>query len=100
LLNQAATLFSIALENPLDPPSMAALLQKRMPVYDKDREGHYNLISALHKSLRGSDPQAALYWMARMLGGGLLSRMLILCLWDPRVVQDKRFGGGLGASIK
>lgn len=70
LLNQAATLFSIALENPLDPPSMAALLQKRMPVYDKDREGHYNLISALHKSLRGSDPQAALYWMARMLVAG------------------------------
>ena len=70
LLNQAATLFSITLENPLDPPSMAALLQKRMPVYDKDREGHYNLISALHKSLRGSDPQAALYWMARMLVAG------------------------------
>jgi putative ATPase len=41
-----------------------------MPVYDKDREGHYNLISALHKSLRGSDPQAALYWMARMLVAG------------------------------
>jgi putative ATPase len=70
LLNQAATLFSIVLENPLDPPAMAALLQKRMPVYDKDREGHYNLISALHKSLRGSDPQAALYWMARMLVAG------------------------------
>ncbi len=70
LLNQAETLFSIALENPLDPPAMAALLQRRMPVYDKDREGHYNLISALHKSLRGSDPQAALYWMARMLVAG------------------------------
>ena len=70
LLNQAETLFSIAIEKPLDPPAMAALLQKRMPVYDKDREGHYNLISALHKSLRGSDPQAALYWMARMLVAG------------------------------
>jgi len=70
LLNQAETLFSITLENPLDPPAMAALLQRRMPVYDKDREGHYNLISALHKSLRGSDPQAALYWMARMLVAG------------------------------
>ncbi|MBL0925113.1 MAG: replication-associated recombination protein A [Sphingomonadaceae bacterium] len=70
LLNQAETLFSIALDNPLDPPAMAALLQKRMPVYDKDREGHYNLISALHKSLRGSDPQAALYWMARTLVAG------------------------------
>jgi putative ATPase len=41
-----------------------------MPVYDKDRDGHYNLISALHKSLRGSDPQAALYWLARMLVAG------------------------------
>jgi putative ATPase len=70
LLNQAETLFSITLENPLDPAAMAALLHRRMPVYDKDREGHYNLISALHKSLRGSDTQAALYWMARMLVAG------------------------------
>ena len=70
LLNQAETLFSITLDNPLDPAAMAALLHRRMPVYDKDREGHYNLISALHKSLRGSDPQAALYWMARMLVAG------------------------------
>ncbi len=70
LLNQAETLFSIAIEKPLDPAAMAVLLQRRMPVYDKDREGHYNLISALHKSLRGSDPQAALYWMARMLIAG------------------------------
>jgi len=70
LLNQAETLFAIAIDRPLDPPAMAALLQRRMPVYDKDREGHYNLISALHKSLRGSDPQAALYWMARMLVAG------------------------------
>lgn len=70
LLNQAETLFSISLENPLDSQAMAALLHRRMPVYDKDREGHYNLISALHKSLRGSDPQAALYWLARMLVAG------------------------------
>ncbi len=70
LLNQAETLFSIALDKPLDPQAMAALLHRRMPVYDKDREGHYNLISALHKSMRGSDPQAALYWLARMLVAG------------------------------
>ena len=70
LLNQAETLFSIAIAEPLDPAALAALLHRRMPVYDKDREGHYNLISALHKSLRGSDPQAALYWMARMLVAG------------------------------
>lgn len=45
-------------------------LQRRSPLYDRDREGHYNLISALHKSVRGSDPDAALYWLARMLNGG------------------------------
>ncbi len=70
LLNQAETLFSVRIDEPLDPHALAALLHRRMPVYDKDREGHYNLISALHKSLRGSDPQAALYWLARMLVAG------------------------------
>ncbi len=70
LLNQAETLFSIELPEPLDPAGLSALLQRRVAVYDKDREGHYNLISALHKSLRGSDPQAALYYMARMLTAG------------------------------
>ena len=54
----------------LDPAGLAKLLQRRVAVYDKDREGHYNLISALHKSLRGSDPQAALYYLARMLTAG------------------------------
>jgi putative ATPase len=54
----------------LDPAALGAFLQRRVAVYDKDREGHYNLISALHKSLRGSDPQAALYYMARMLVAG------------------------------
>jgi putative ATPase len=70
LLNQAETLFALPGEELLDPAALAALLHRRMPVYDKDREGHYNLISALHKSLRGSDPQAALYWLARMLVAG------------------------------
>ncbi len=70
LLNQAETLFAVEIAHPLDPQALAALLHRRMPVYDKDREGHYNLISALHKSLRGSDPQAALYWLARMLVAG------------------------------
>ena len=45
-------------------------MQHRAPLYDKAQEGHYNLISALHKSLRGSDADAALYWLARMLAGG------------------------------
>jgi putative ATPase len=70
LLNQAETLFSIDLPKPLDPAGLSALLHRRVAVYDKDREGHYNLISALHKSLRGSDPQAALYYLARMLVAG------------------------------
>ncbi|USI71739.1 replication-associated recombination protein A [Sphingomonas morindae] len=70
LLNQAETLVSIAPPAPLDPAGLAALLHRRVAVYDKDREGHYNLISALHKSVRGSDPQAALYYLARMLVAG------------------------------
>ena len=70
LLNQVETLFSVAGAEMLDPAGLSALLHRRMAVYDKDREGHYNLISALHKSLRGSDPQAALYYLARMLTAG------------------------------
>jgi putative ATPase len=70
LLNQAETLFSIEIETPLGPAELAALLHRRVAVYDKDREGHYNLISALHKAIRGSDPQAALYYLARMLVAG------------------------------
>ncbi len=70
LLNQAETLFSIDVPAPLDPAGLSALLHRRVAVYDKDREGHYNLISALHKALRGSDPQASLYYLARMLTAG------------------------------
>jgi len=55
---------------PLDAEALAIFVQKRRPLYDKAQEGHYNLISALHKSLRGSDCNAALYWFARMLAGG------------------------------
>lgn len=70
LLNQAETLYSAGVETPLDPTALGAFLQRRVAVYDKDREGHYNLISALHKAVRGSDPQAALYYLARMLVAG------------------------------
>ena len=70
LLNQAETLFSVDLPEPLGPAELSELLHRRVPVYDKDREGHYNLISALHKTIRGSDPQAALYYLARMLVAG------------------------------
>lgn len=70
LLNQAETLFSVKLDQPLTPEGLRDLLHRRVAVYDKDREGHYNLISALHKAIRGSDPQAALYYLARMLVAG------------------------------
>lgn len=70
LLNQAEMLYSARISEPLDPSALGTFLQRRVAVYDKDRDGHYNLISALHKSLRGSDPQAALYYMARMLTAG------------------------------
>ena len=70
LLTLAETLFSIGPDEPMETAELGRLLQKRSPAYDKDREEHYNLISALHKSVRGSDPDAALYWLARMLEGG------------------------------
>lgn len=70
LLNQAETLYSANIAEPLSPAELGQFLQRRVAVYDKDREGHYNLISALHKSIRGSDPQAALYYLARMLVAG------------------------------
>jgi putative ATPase len=54
----------------IDANALQALVQRRAPVYDKDRDGHYNLISALHKSVRGSDPDAALYWFCRMIDAG------------------------------
>ena len=70
LLNLAEEVFALQPKAPLDAAGVAANVHRRAPVYDKDREEHYNLISALHKSLRGSDPDAALYWLARMLTGG------------------------------
>jgi putative ATPase len=70
LLSLIESLDHMGFAEPLGPDDLLAQLQKRRPNHDKDREGHYNLISALHKSVRGSDPDAALYWLARMLNGG------------------------------
>ena len=70
LLNQAETLYAAQIAEPLDAKALGKFLQRRVAVYDKDRDGHYNLISALHKALRGSDPQASLYYLARMLTAG------------------------------
>ncbi|MEO5336449.1 MAG: replication-associated recombination protein A [Magnetospirillum sp. WYHS-4] len=70
LLNMAEILFALPPAPLLDTAALTKAVQRRMPLYDKAQEGHYNLISALHKSLRGSDTDAALYWFARMLEGG------------------------------
>lgn len=70
LLNLAEEVASLKVVKPLDSAGLMAAVQRRVPLYDKSREEHYNLISALHKSIRGSDPDAALYWLARMLAGG------------------------------
>ncbi|MGO4680218.1 replication-associated recombination protein A [Microbacterium sp. 2MCAF23] len=87
-----------ALPRPVDPAGLAAAVQKRAPLYDKSQEGHYNLISALHKAMRGSDPDAALYWLARMLDGGedplFIARRITrfanedIGLADPNAVQQ------------
>jgi putative ATPase len=71
LLNLAEELFALPEDQePLGATELSQAVQRRAPLYDKGQEEHYNLISALHKSLRGSDTDAALYWMARMLAGG------------------------------
>ncbi len=72
LLNLAEEIFRGVSEEgePLDIAALSQLVQRRAPNYDKGQDGHYNLVSALHKSIRGSDPDATLYWLARMLVGG------------------------------
>lgn len=70
LLNLAEEIATLNPEDMLDVTALTKAIQRRAPLYDKSQETHYNLISALHKSLRGSDADAALYWLARMLTGG------------------------------
>ncbi len=80
----------------LDTAALTKLVNRRAPLYDKSDDGHYNLISALHKSVRGSDADAALYWLTRMLDGGedpcyiarRLTRMAVedIGLADPRAL--------------
>jgi len=98
LLNLAEDLAALPAKAPLDAAGLALAVQRRMPLYDKAQEGHYNLISALHKSLRGSDVDAALYWLARMLIAGeqplyILRRMVRFAvedvgLADPQALQQ------------
>lgn len=70
LLNLAEEIATLKPDDMLDVTALTKAIQRRAPLYDKSQEAHYNLISALHKSLRGSDADAALYWLARMLTGG------------------------------
>lgn len=96
LLNLTEEVASLKIAKPLDSAGLTAAVQRRMPLYDKSREEHYNIISALHKSIRGSDPDAALYWLARMLAGGeqplYIARRLVrasiedIGLADPQAV--------------
>ncbi|HXS07813.1 MAG TPA: replication-associated recombination protein A [Rhizomicrobium sp.] len=98
LLNLAEEMAGLKLAKALDPAGLMAAVQRRMPLYDKSREEHYNIISALHKSIRGSDPDAALYWLARMLAGGeqplYIARRLVraavedIGLADPQAVHQ------------
>lgn len=76
LLNLIEQVAAWRVERPLDRGQLAQRLMRRAAKYDKSGEEHYNLISALHKSIRGSDPDAALYWFARMLEGGEDPRFL------------------------
>lgn len=98
LLTLAEEVLALKPHAPMDATALMATVQRRAPAYDKDRDGHYNLISALHKSVRGSDPDAALYWLARMLTGGedplFLARRIVrmaiedIGLADPQAVQQ------------
>jgi putative ATPase len=87
---------------PLNRAALSTLVQKRAPLYDKSREGHYNLISALHKSVRGSDPDAALYWLARMLDGGedrlfLARRLVRMAIEDIGIADPQALVQALAA---
>ena len=89
VLNLAEDVYAAAQEfgPPVDAKQLVALVQRRAPLYDKNRDGHYDLISALHKSVRGSDPDASLYWFCRMIDGGedplyLARRMVRMAVED------------------
>jgi putative ATPase len=97
LLNLIENLQGLTLETPLDEEGLQIYLQRRSALYDRQGDQHYNMISALHKSIRGSDPDAALYWFARMLEGSedplfLARRMIRMAsedvgLADPQALQ-------------
>jgi putative ATPase len=70
LLNSLETMSNIKSNKPIEPKDLIEVIQRKAPIYDNNKDQHFNLISAFHKSIRGSDPDAALYWLSRMLIGG------------------------------
>jgi len=100
IINLAEEVFAASESDadPIDRAQLVQLVQRRAPLYDKGRDGHYNLISALHKAVRGSDPDGALYWLCRMLDGGedrlFVARRLVrmavedIGLADPQAVTQ------------
>ena len=102
VLNLAQDLYALNIEEPLGTSELAHAVQRRAPVYDKSGEGHYNLVSALHKSVRGSDPDAALYWFARMLVGGeqplaILRRLVRMAVEDIGLADPQALSQTLAA---
>jgi putative ATPase len=102
LFNLVEEIARLPPENPVGPGQLAQLVQRRAPLYDKAQEGHYNLISAMHKSLRGSDTDAALYWLARMLAGGedpiyILRRLTRAAVEDIGLADPQAVGQALAA---
>ncbi|MGB1360867.1 MAG: replication-associated recombination protein A [Alphaproteobacteria bacterium] len=97
-LNMVDVLMGIRVEKPMNKEQLMTIVQRRMPMYDKSGDSHYNMLSAFHKSVRGSDVQASLYWMGRMLAGGedplsIARRMLCIAyedvgLADPQAAQQ------------
>jgi putative ATPase len=102
LFNLVEEIAPLPAERPLGAQDLARLVQRRAPLYDKAQEGHYNLISALHKALRGSDADAALYWLARMLAGGedpiyILRRLARAAVEDVGLADPQALAQALAA---
>lgn len=102
LLNLVEELFASPPGPILDTAALAQAVQRRAPLYDKSQDGHYNLISALHKSVRGSDADAALYWLTRMLAGGedpryIARRMVRMAVEDIGLADPQALPQALGA---
>src|SRR4029079_6571426 len=104
LLNLVEDIFATVPEggSSLDPAKLSEVVQKRVPLYDKSQDCHYNLSSALHKTVRGSDPDAALYYLARMLTAGenplyIARRMVRMAIEDVGLADPQALGQALAA---